>query len=59
MSFSVHWIFVCCKKIVAKGSCKDDVWSLNVLDCDGVVSDWSCVGDEGRRKNVKFFVGCR
>jgi len=59
VSFQVHWILVCCNKVATRGSCKDGVWSLNVLDCDGVVSDWSSVSDEGKRTSAKKFVGCR
>jgi len=50
---------VCCKKVVAKYSCKIGVWGLNVLDCDGNVSGWSCVGDVRRRIGARIFVGCK
>jgi hypothetical protein len=39
-------------KIATRMICKDGVWGLNTLDCDGVVSGWSCVGDKGKRKGA-------
>lgn len=59
MLFWVCWIPVCCKKVATKGSYKNVVWGLNVLDCDGVVSGWSHAGDVGRRTCMGFFVGCK
>lgn len=50
---------VCCNKVAARGSCKDGVWGVNALDCDNVVSSWSCVGDIGRRRGNRILVGNR
>jgi hypothetical protein len=50
---------VCCNKVATRGSCKDGVWGVNALDCDNVVSNWSCVGDGGRRRGTIILVGSR
>lgn len=48
---------VCCNKVVTKGSCKDGVWGLNILDCDNVINSWSCVGDRGKKKGARILIG--
>ncbi len=57
----VSWISVCCNKVTTRGSCKDGVCSLNALDCESVVSNWSWVEvmwvTEGRKEALKFSLG--
>ncbi len=44
-------------KVATRGSCKDGVWSLNVLHCDGIVIGWSRVGDEAKKMSAIFLLG--